>query len=382
MSVGDVYADLGVRRVVNAATSFTALGGTTLAPEVIEAMSSAAESCVSMDELHLAAGRRVASLTGNEAGLVTSGAAAAICLATLAAMTGGRPESIARLPDDELLERRVIIHRAHRIPYDRAVELVGGHLIEVGNVIQTFEWELEAALRQGAAAVLWVAGDHLPSTVLPLETTVRISRSFSVPVIVDAAAQLPPLSNLWHFTKECGADLVIFSGGKALRGPQASGVLLGRSDLVEASRLNAAPFQRLARAMKVGKEEICGLVAAMERYVSLDHDAQAEFWTSVVDSWAHELNDVLSISVRRLDVNEAGQPVARLEVDCGSTEFAHAVTSSLWALEPRIAVLENGRFVYVSPDVMSESEYGYVMLALREALLLAVNERKEGTDVG
>ena len=376
MPVRDVYAELGVRRVVNAATTFTALGGTTLPPDVVGAMASAATSCVSMDELQVAAGRRVASLTHNEAGLVTAGAAAAICLATLAAMTHGRPEVIARLPDDETLERRVIIHRAHRIPYDRAVELVGGRLVEVGNVIQTFEWELEAALARGAAAVLWVAGDHLPSTALSLPTTVRLARSFEVPVIVDAAAQLPPVSNLWHFTQECGADLVLFSGGKALRGPQSSGLLLGRADLVEAARLNAAPFQRLARAMKVGKEEICGLVAAVERYVALDHQANARAWTTTVDAWVHELGDVRSVSVRRLDLNEAAQPVARLEIDCATPLRAHSVASRLWERDPRIAVLEVDRFIYVSPDVMSEDDYGYVMGALREELLSETNDKE------
>jgi L-seryl-tRNA(Ser) seleniumtransferase len=210
--------------------------------------------------------------------------------------------------------------------------------------------------------------------VLSLETTVRIARNHSVPVVVDAAAQLPPLSNLWHFTQECGADLVLFSGGKALRGPQSSGLLLGRADLVEAARLNAAPFQRLARAMKVGKEEICGLVAALERYVTLDHDAQAASWTAAVDSWVRELSEVDSVTVRRLDVNEAGQPVARLEVDCGSTQYAHELSSRLWELEPRIAVLQVGSYIYVSPDVMSESDYRYVMRALRDALRMATSE--------
>ncbi len=355
--------------MLNGATTLTSLGGTILPPEVLAAMTSAADSCVSMDELHLAAGRRVATLTRNDAALVTAGAAAAICLAVLAAVTDGQPELIARLPADDSLERRVVIHRVHRIPYDRAVELVGGQLVEVGNVIQTFEWELESAIQRGAAAVLWVAGGHLPSSVVPLETTVRIAHAHSIPVIVDAAAQLPPMSNLWHFTQECGADLVVFSGGKALRGPQASGLLLGRADLVEAARMNAAPFQRLARAMKVGKEEICGVVAALERYIGIDHEAQSILWRETVDSWVHELRQVRSVSSRRLDENEAGQPVARLEVDCGSRDRAGTVTSRLWAQDPRIAVLEVGRFIYLSPDVMSESNYDHVIGELRGALL-------------
>ena len=220
----DVYGELGVRRVINAATTYTALGGTVLPPEVVEAMASASTSCVDMTELHLAVSRRLATLTNNEGALVTAGCAAAIVLAVLATITGGRPELILRLPADESLKRNVNIHRVHRIPYDRAIELAGGHLVEIGNMMQTFEWELEAAIDESTACVFWVAGDHLPATALTLSDTVRIAHARGVPVIVDAAAQLPPVSNLWRFTKDLGADVVLFSGGKGLRGPQASGV--------------------------------------------------------------------------------------------------------------------------------------------------------------
>ena len=276
----EAYDALGVRPVLNAATTLTALGGTTLPPEVVDAMSSASSSCVSMDELHLAAGRRLAELTRNESALVTSGCAAALVLGVLACVTDGRPERIAQLHHDNKLARDVVIHRAHRIPYDRAIELAGGRIVEIGNAIQTFAWELEAAITERTAAVFWVAGDHLPRATLSLSETVAIAHDRGVPVIVDAAAQLPPMSNLWAFTTQHGADLVAFSGGKGLMGPQASGLMVGRAELIEAARLNAAPFQRLARPMKVGKEEICGLVAAVERYVQLDHDAQWRKWSN------------------------------------------------------------------------------------------------------
>jgi uncharacterized pyridoxal phosphate-dependent enzyme len=374
----DVYADLGVRRVVNAATTLTALGGTTLPHEVLEAMSAAAASCVSMEELHLAAGRRASELSHNEAGLVTAGAAAGICLAVLAAITGGRPEVISRLPHDETLSRRVVMHRAHRIPYDRAIDLVGGHIVEIGNVIQTFEWELHEALREETAAVMWVAGSHLPATTLSLEDTVRIAHQYSVPVIVDAAAQLPPVSNLWHFTRDVGADLVLFSGGKALRGPQASGLMFGRPELIEAARLNAAPWQRLARAMKVGKEEICGVLAALERYVALDHEEEARQWSRRVDEWVSELCDIETITVCRRDVNEAGQPVARLEVDCASASRAHAVASRLWQEDPRVAVLEVGKLIFLTPDTMPPSDDEYVLQCLKTAVM-AGDEHEEGS---
>ena len=370
MALRDIYADLGVRRVINAATTLTALGGTVLAPEVVDAMVAASRSCVSIDELQGAASRRLAELTHNEDAYVTSGCASAIALSVLAAITKGQPGLIARLPDDESLARNVVIHRAHRIPYDRAIELGGGHLVEVGNVIQTFAWELEAAIDENTAAVFWAAGSHLPQTTLTLKETVAIAHARGVPVIVDAAAQLPPVENLWHFTVECGADAALFSGGKALQGPQASGLMVGSRALLDAVRANASPYQRLARAMKVGKEEICGLVASIERYMALDHDALANDWAKTVDHWVEGLRSVEGIEVRRVALNEAGQPVPRLVIVLQAPVSADEVIGRLWEGTPRVAVLggmENR--IYVTPDTLVDDEADVVLERLKASLV-------------
>ena len=365
----DPYAALGVRRVINAATTLTALGGTVLCDEVVEAMVGASKSCVSIDELQTAASLRLAQLTHNEDAYVTSGCTAALTLAVLGAITKGQPDLIARLPDDETLARNVVIHRAHRIPYDRAVELGGGHLVEVGNVIQTFAWELEAALDDRAVAVVWVAGSHLPQTALSLQETVAIAHGRGVPVIVDAAAQLPPVENLWYFTQECGADVALFSGGKGLQGPQASGLVVGSKKLIDAMRANASPWQRLARAMKVGKEEICGLVAAVERYVALDHEAVTRALTETVDEWVTAVDALDGVTARRLDVNEAGQPVPRLEVTLNVDFLASDVITELWEGDPRVAVLAGGKHnFFVTPDTLVPGEADLVLARLRTAL--------------
>ena len=370
MPTPNVYENLGIRRVVNAATTLTALGGTVLAPEVVDAMTAASTSCVSMEELHLAAGRRLAQLTDNEAALVTSGCATAIVLAVLASVTNGRPELIAQMHHDTTLARNVVMHRSHRIPYDRAIELAGGRIVEIGNAIQTFEWELEAAIDEQTAAVFWVAGEHMPKSTLSLDETVAIAHSRGVPVIVDAAAQLPPVSNLRNFTRNHGVDLVTFSGGKGLQGPQASGLMVGRAELIEAARLNAAPFQRLARPMKVGKEEICGLVAAVERYLLIDHEAVHRVWGGTVDEWASALSALTGISVRRLESNEAGQPVPRLEISFPSVDIASRVSGRLWDDDPRGAVLQVEEKLFVSPDTLQEGENELVV----ERLVGAVKE--------
>lgn len=366
----DVFGHLGIPRVINAATTFTALGGGALPPAVVAAMAQASRSCVSMEELHLAAGRRVAEVTKNEAGLVTSGCATAIVLGVLAAITDGRPERIAQLHHDTTLARTVVMHRAHRIPYDRAIELAGGRIVEIGNVLQTFSWELEAAIDDSTAAVFWVAGNHLPQTTLSLDETVAIAHARGVPVIVDAAAQLPPVSNLWNYTVGHGADLVTFSGGKALAGPQASGLLLGRADLVEAARLNAAPFQRLARPMKVGKEEICGLIAALELYVGRDHDADARSWNTTVNQWLDEFRDQPGISVRREETNEAGQPVPRLGLVFADQLRAERVVATLWDGRPRVAVYRVHETIFLSPDTLLPGESDVVVERVRDALAI------------
>jgi uncharacterized pyridoxal phosphate-dependent enzyme len=372
VSVRDIYADLGVRRVVNAATTLTALGGTVLPGEVVDAMVSASRSCVAMDELQSAASARLAEITRNDDAFVTSGCAAAIVLSVLAAITKGRPEAIARLPGDETLPRNVVIHRAHRIPYDRAIELAGGHLVEVGNVIQTFSWELEAAIDERTAAVFWVAGTHLPQTTRSLVETVALAHDRGVPVIVDAAAQLPPMENLWHFTRECGADVVLFSGGKDLRGPQASGLMLGTREFIDAARANSAPLQRLARALKVGKEEIAGLVAAVERYVALDHSGLASTWDAAVARWLQGLSHLDGVSARRLELNEAGQPVPRVEItlDALATGFGSAeLVQRLWDNDPRVAVLEGSdNRLFLTPDTLVDGEVDLVLERVLEAV--------------
>jgi len=360
------YADLGLRRVVNAATTLTAVGGSLMPPEVLAAMADAASSFVDMHELHEASGRRLAELTGNEAAHVTAGCGAAIVLAVLACATGGDPAAIARMPAGDGAKTEVVVHAAHRIPYDPAITLAGGRIVQVGNVLQTHDWELDAAITDRTAAVFYVAGAHLPAGALDLPTTIRVAHARGVPVIVDAAAQLPPHTNLWHFTRGLGADLALFSGGKGLRGPQASGLMLGRPALVEAARANAAPHQRLARAMKVGKEEIAGLVRAVELYLAQDHDAVRAGWEQTVAAWIAALEGVAGLSAVREELNEAGQPVPRVLV---TAPGADQVRATLWGGDPRIHVLRaSADGFYLTPDTLAPGEADLVTARILEAV--------------
>jgi L-seryl-tRNA(Ser) seleniumtransferase len=349
------HDELGVRRLINASTTFTVLGGSLMPPIVLDAMREAAGAFVDMHELHEAAGAELARLTHNEAAYVTSGCAAGMVLAVLGCRTRGDLRRIAGLPDDPLLPDEVVMHTAHRIPYDSAVRLAGARIRQIGNVLQTFDWELESAITDRTAAVLYVVGSHMPPAALPLPDVVRIAHERGVPVIVDAAAQLPPVENLWRFTGDVGADFALFSGGKALRGPQASGLMVGRAELVAAARANGSPHQRLARAMKAGKEEIAGLVAAVRRYVALDHAAQAQEWYAICQRWASALAEAPGVRTIVEDHNEAGQPVPRVRVEVDQP--VGAIVEALRKGEPGIVVLPGlGDCFYLGPDLLEPGE--------------------------
>jgi len=367
-----IYDELGVRTVVNAATTLTVVGGSLMPDEVLEAMRSAAGAYVDMHELQAAAGAHLAELTRNEAAYVTSGCAAAVTLATLAAITRGDPDAIARMPAGDGLPVEVVVHAAHRIPEDRAIELAGGRIVEIGTLERTAETELDAALSERTALVVWVAGSHLPAGALDLETTVRIAHGHDIPVLVDAAAQLPPPSNLWHYTRDLGADAAAFSGGKGLRGPQASGLLVGTASFIEAVRANGSPHARLARPMKVGKEEIAGLVRAVELYLATDHEAQARAWAEIVAGWVRDLGMVNGLTLEALPTNEAGQPIprARVSVDAARTGVsAEELRRRLWDGDPRVLVLADGADAFfLTPDTLSGSEAAMLPARLRAAL--------------
>lgn len=339
---------------------------------VLAAMNEAAKNFVDMFELQHQVGHRLAELTHNEAAYVCTGAAAGLFLASLACMTGSDLKAIARLPSLAGLKNEIIIHCAHRIPYDPAVRLAGVKLVEIGNALQTFPWEFEAAITERTAAVLYIAGEHLSFAALSLPETIQIAHDHNLPVIVDAAAQLPPPENLWYFTRELGADLAIFSGGKDLRGPQASGLIVGRADLIEACAENGAPHQRLGRAMKVGKEEMVGLLAAVEWYLQQDHAARMTDFEAAVQFWVDSFSDWPGVMARRDYPNEAGRPLpwALLEFDPSVTGISAAeIQQQLWDGEPRIAVsLAGAGGIHLTPDTLEPGEVEIVASCIQRIL--------------
>ncbi len=298
----DIYARFGVPTVINACGTVTRLGGGIMHAEVLAAMAGAASASVDMLDLQAGASRVIARATGAAAGIVTCGASAALLVGAAACLTGLDPASMNALPGVPDGRCEFIVVRSQRNMYDRALRVAGARLVEVGiadrysgaGVRDATAWEIEAAIGPHTAAICWLAQ---PASLPPLVEVARVAREHGLPLLVDAAAQLPPRANLRRFLDE-GADLVAFSGGKAIGGPQASGILCGRADLVSAAlvqmldldvfpelwrvpaefaplaQMRGLPQHGIGRSCKAGKEEIIGLMVALERFVAADEDAR------------------------------------------------------------------------------------------------------------
>lgn len=286
----EVYRAIGVRPVINARGTFTIITGSQTLPEVKRAMDEASRGYVQMDELMDGVGKRLAELTGAEWGIVTAGCAAGLTHCTAGAIAGSNPERMQRLPDLTGLKTEVIIPAYSRNVYDHAIRMLGVKIVEVRE-----KSELEAAFNDRTAMVYILAG---PNDDGPLGTRVlsEVARRKNVPVVVDAAAEILTLKPNVHL--ERGATVVAYSGGKCIRGPQAAGLLLGEKDLLKAAWANSAPHHAFGRSMKVGKEEIMGMLAAVEMWVKRDHKAEWQVWESWLDQIATSVKRINGVSTR------------------------------------------------------------------------------------
>jgi L-seryl-tRNA(Ser) seleniumtransferase len=287
---GEIYRQLGVRPLINAAGTYTTLTGSLLVPQARDAMFEASRAFVPLVELQRAAGARIAKLVGVPAAMISSGGAGSILLATAACIAGKDPEKIKRLPDTTGMKNEVVIVRQHRSGFDHACRATGAKIVEVETSDQ-----LKSAIGPQTAMLYWVNIEE-PKGKVSAKEFLAAGKSAGIPVFNDAAAELPPADNLNALVKQ-GFDLVGFSGGKGLHGPQSSGLLLGRADLIEAAHMNNNPYSdTIARTAKVGKEEIMGLLAAVEVYVKRDHAADQKLWTGMMQNVARDLKRVRGVT--------------------------------------------------------------------------------------
>jgi uncharacterized pyridoxal phosphate-dependent enzyme len=368
MKTSGWYGALGLRPVINAAATLTSLGGSLMPGPVLESMADAAGHFVDIVELQERVGSRLAELTHNEAAYVVSGAAAGITIVVAACIAGPDPRLVEAFPQLEGVTRRdVVIERRQRNGWEYAAKLAGARIVEFDGTAEG----LEAALSERTACVLSFAGARFGTDVGSVGRVAEVAHSFGVPVIVDAAAQIPPISSLWSYTREAGADVVIVSGGKGLRGPQCSGLVLGRKNLVESCRANGSPNMSIGRPMKVGKEEMIGLLAAVEWYLEQDEAAMVAGYESAVRRWVDGLAGIPGVDVWRGYPNEAGQPFGRAIVQvaapCPCTR--DEIVRQLWDGDPRVAVgLVGDDAIALNAQTLSPGEDELVLERLRALL--------------
>ena len=367
-----IYRALGVKPAIVASGSTTAYGGSKLRPEVLDSMEKASRTMVNMDDLNVAAGKVIAEVTGAESGLVTSGSAGGLVLQAAAVMAGSDPASMAKLPKSDGLKNEIIMHTSHRFPYDQCYTATGATIVNVGDGRRCHPWELEAAINENTAAIAYLFSGFVSRRALPIEQVVEIAHAQDVPVIVDAASYLPPRANLRRFI-DAGADMVQFSGGKAVRGPQGTGILAGRADLIEAAYANASPHQFIGRGMKVAKEEIIGLVEALQIFAEEDEDAENRRFTEMCQHVVDALIEApgLEVSVEH-DEWDYLTPVAvmRFTRDWRGPS-RDEVNDAMAAGDQPIYLhnIHNPDELAVDPFNLDDGELDVVIRRLREALL-------------
>ena len=333
---GNPYQELGVTTVINAEGTMTMLGGSLIRPEVEAVMAQAARHFVSIPGLEAAAGRRIAEMLKLPEGysaLVTSGAAGAIQSGLAGILTGDNQSFIRQLPDLTGMKSEVIIQKSHRNPFDHQLRATGVRLIEI---------ETSGQLRRAVSertAMMHFTNFANAAGQIKVDEWVKLAKELRLPCMNDAAADTPPVSHLWDYAN-MGYDLVTFSGGKALRGPQCAGLLIGREELVHYALLNNSPYEdTLGRGQKVGKEEIVGMIKALELYLNEDHDALAKEWQQRLDVVARQIAKIPGVSTSFFTPDIANHvPHMQITWDAKISLTAQQASQILRGNQPSIAI--------------------------------------------
>ena len=357
-----LYKKLNIKPMINAAGTYTMVGGSRMSEQTLADMAEAARSHVDIKELQVKVNQRLAEITNNEAAAVCNGAASGmhIAAATCVAQKAGQPFNSISM--EEIAEFEIIMFAAHRNPYDWSIRQLGVSLKEVGypNTMHVATADdLKNTINKKTVGIFFMysnRGGWIAEGGLDLATTLKVANEKNIPVIVDAAAQVPPVENLWKLT-QMGATAVLFSGGKDLRGPQSSGLIVGKKDFL-ASFMEINFFNYgIGRMLKTGREEIIGLLSAVEQYVTMDH-AKRNIWvedqiTSLIDfSKSSKLYAIV-----RTFPNEAGQPMARAEINLKTSDLTlEQISKSLKEATPSIFTIVDREQLYINPMTLSDGE--------------------------
>ena len=358
----DYFRELGVRPFINAAGTYTAMTASLMPPEVMDAINYASQHYVMLDELHDKVAERIATRLRCEAAMVTSGAASALTLGTAAVLTGTDRQKIVDLPNLTTMKSDVIVQKSHRFGYEHAVRNCGVRLVEV----ETPD-DLERAVSEKTAMMLFYNNNNKEGRIQD-EEFVRLGKKHGVPTLNDAAADVPPVDNLWKYTS-MGFDLVAFSGGKGIRGPQSAGLLLGRKDLIAAARLNAPPNgNTVGRGMKVNKEEMVGMLAALELYLEKDHEQERREFEKRAEEIRKSAAAVPGVKAE-VFVPEVANHVAHVRISWNTARMTPAdVVKAMRDGEPSIGTRSEGDTIVIGVWMMRPGEEKIVARRLREVL--------------
>jgi uncharacterized pyridoxal phosphate-dependent enzyme len=362
----DYFAELGIRPFINAAGTFTVMTASLMPPEVMAAMEKASRQFVHLPKLQDAVGAKIASMIGAEAAMVTSGAAGAMCCGTAACITGVDQKAILQLPDLTGLKNEVIMQKKHRYGYDHAVRACGVKIVEV----ETAE-ELERARTERTAMMLF-ANFLEPEGPIKAEEFVKLGKKLGVPTFNDCSADVTPYGRLQQFTKS-GFDLVTVSGGKGICGPQSAGILFGRKDLIEAAKLNTSPYSdSIARGMKVNKEEMIGMMVALELFLKRDWDTDWKEYQKRAKLIADSVSPLGGITTE-IEVPEIANHVPHLHIRWDESKIRISpseVRKALLAGDPSIELnpASNGKELVIGVWMLQPGEAQILAKRLREVL--------------
>lgn len=363
----DYFKDLGLRTFINAAGTYTTLTASLMQPEVVAAIEYASKHYVKLTDLQDACGKRVAELLGAEAAMISSGAAGALLAGTAACVAGTDQEKIKRLPDTAGMKNEVLIQKSHRYGYDHAVRAAGVKMIEIET-----RAEYERAVNERTAMALFFNAND-PVGQIKIEEWIALGKKHKVPTMNDAAADVPPVENLTKYIK-MGFDLVVFSGGKNIRGPQSAGLLFGRKDLIEAAKMNVSPnSDSVGRGCKVNKEEILGMMVALENYMKRDHAADMKEGERRVNLIAAAVKGLPSVTTE-IQVPPIANHLPHLHVKWDFAKMSvRDVVAKLRDGEPSIEVTPSGRdALVINTWVAQPGDAEIVAKRLKEVLKAAL----------
>jgi len=363
----DILKELGIRTFVNAAGTYTAMTASLMHDEVLETIKQGAKQFAMLDEVQDKVGEKIAELCHAEAATVTAGCWSALVLGTAGVLTGMDMKKVAQLPDVTGMKSEVIVQKGHNIGYVHALTNTGAIIVE----IETAQ-ELEKAINE-KTAMMWFLNSYAPMGKIQHEEWVAIAKKHKIPTMIDMAADVPPVSNLWKYN-DLGFDLVCVSGGKAMRGPQSAGLLMGKKELIAAARLSAPPRGgNIGRGMKVNKEEVLGMYVALEKYINQDHDAEWKMWESKIDTIAKSVDSIEGVKIE-ISVPPIANHTPLLFISWDESKVKTSNKDLMLKLRngsPSIEVMANGTGINITVFMLQEGEEKMVAKRIREELLLA-----------